>query len=66
MKIRLFFECGEERVLQENDAYMLEVGTGQTARDIIKWAYSKNAEMDAVSPDVYIYQIRSITTTLNT
>ena len=42
--------------LQENDAYMLEVGTGQTARDIIKWAYSKNAEMDAVSPDVYIYQ----------
>ena len=42
--------------LQENDAYMLEVGTGQTARDIIKWAFSDNADIDMVSPDVYIYQ----------
>ncbi len=41
----------------EKSAYTLNVlGSGQTSRDIIRWAYEPSTNVDDVSPEVYIYQ----------
>ena len=44
----------ESELLEANDAYLVEVGTNQTARDIVRWAFDKDTELGDVSPEVYI------------
>ncbi len=42
--------------VKENDFTIAALGTGQTSRDIIKWAFLPSSEVGDVSPEVYIYQ----------
>ena len=35
---------------------MTTLGSGQTSRDMIRWAYDPATEVNAVSPEVYIFQ----------
>ena len=48
------FDLQESASIAQNDAYLLEIGTNQTARDIIRWAFDKNTRIGDVSPEVYI------------
>ena len=47
-------EIQESGFVQRNDAFLLETGTNQTARDIIRWAFDKDTRIGDVSPEVYI------------
>ena len=47
-------EIQESGFMQKNDAFLVETGTNQTARDIIRWAFDKDTEIGTVSPEVYI------------
>jgi peptidyl-prolyl cis-trans isomerase D len=41
---------------KKNDYTLSTLGSGQTSRDIIRWAYDPATEVNDVSPEVYIYQ----------
>ncbi len=47
-------EIQQSGFVQKNDAFLLEIGTNQTARDIIRWAFDGDTEIGDVSPEVYI------------
>ena len=40
--------------LKRNDYQVFEVGSGQIARDMIRWSFNSNTEINDVSPEVYI------------
>ncbi|MBX2815131.1 MAG: peptidylprolyl isomerase [Saprospiraceae bacterium] len=40
----------------KNDFTLTALGSGQTSRDIIRWAYEPSTEVGDVSPEVFIYQ----------
>ncbi|NND35352.1 MAG: hypothetical protein HKN76_22380 [Saprospiraceae bacterium] len=42
--------------VKENDFTLTTLGSGQTSRDMIRWAYDPATEVNAVSPEVYIFQ----------
>ena len=42
--------------LKENDFTISSLGSGQTSRDIIRWAFDPSTEIKEVSPEVFIYQ----------
>ncbi len=42
--------------VKENDFTLTTLGSGQTSRDIIRWAFERGNEVGDVSPEVYIYQ----------
>jgi len=45
----------------EKNAFTLSgLGSGQTSRDIIRWAFDPATEVDQVSPEVFIYQEPSL------
>lgn len=41
---------------KKNDFTLSALGSGQTSREIIRWAFDPSVEVNNVSPDVYIYQ----------
>ena len=41
---------------QRNDYTLSTLGSGQTSREIIRWAFEPSSELGDVSPEVYIYQ----------
>ncbi|MCB0689398.1 MAG: peptidylprolyl isomerase [Saprospiraceae bacterium] len=41
---------------KQNDFTISALGSGQTSREIIRWAYEPSSEIGNVSPEVYIYQ----------
>ncbi len=41
---------------KKNDYTLSALGSGQTSREIIRWAYDPATEVNDVSPEVYIYQ----------
>lgn len=41
---------------KKNDFTISALGSGQTSREIIRWAYEPSTEINDVSPEVYIYQ----------
>ncbi len=49
-------ELETSQALKRNDFNMGVLGTGQSSRDMVRWAFGPNAEVGGVSPDVYIYQ----------
>lgn len=42
--------------VKENDYTLTTLGSGQTTRDMIRWAYDPATEVNDVSPEVYIFQ----------
>ncbi len=42
--------------LKANDFTISSLGSGQTSRDIIRWAFDPSTELKEVSPEVFIYQ----------
>ncbi len=49
-------EVESSQALKANDFNMGTLGTGESSRQMVRWAFGPNASVDAVSPDVYIYQ----------
>lgn len=49
-------ELQTSQALEANDYSIGTLGSGQSSRDMVKWAFSSNASVGTVSPDVYIYQ----------
>lgn len=41
---------------KKNDFTISALGSGQTSREIVRWAYEPSTEVSDVSPEVYIYQ----------
>ncbi len=41
---------------ERNDYSLTVLGSGQTSREIIRWAFEPSSELGDVSPEVYIYQ----------
>ena len=42
--------------IKANDFTLSSLGSGQTSRDIIRWAFEPSTEPNDVSPEVFIYQ----------
>lgn len=42
--------------LKHNDYLVGTLGTGQTSRDLVKWAFEGADGVNSVSPDIYVYQ----------
>jgi peptidyl-prolyl cis-trans isomerase D len=42
--------------VKENDYTLTTLGSGQTTRDMIRWAYDPATKISDVSPEVYIFQ----------
>lgn len=42
--------------LKENDFTISALGTSQTSRDIVRWAFESSVEAGDVAPEVFIYQ----------
>jgi parvulin-like peptidyl-prolyl isomerase len=42
--------------LMQNDFNIAVLGSGQTSRDIVRWAFDPSVEVGDVSPEVFVYQ----------
>jgi len=53
---RDYLELETSAPLERNDYNVGTLGASQSSRDIVRWAFNSDSEIDNVSPEVYIYQ----------
>ena len=51
-----YLELQTSAALKANDFNILSLGSGQSSRDIVRWAFNSNTNIGDVSPEIYIYE----------
>ncbi len=51
-----YLELQTSAALKANDFNILSLGSGQSSRDIVRWAFNSNTNTGDVSPEIYIYE----------
>lgn len=51
-----YLEMQTTSPLKANDFNILALGSGQSSRDVVRWAFNSNTRIGDVSPEIYIYE----------